>query len=71
MNAGITFEAIGKSEYILYGQGFNILSSSITYDKLSRRYTPPRTVTATDVEGNTGEEQFSCTVNPPAVIIKR
>jgi hypothetical protein len=64
----ITFEAtdavgVDKTECSLDGQAFASCTSPVVYDHL-KKGTHEVTVRATDAAGNTGEDQFTWTVNP-------
>jgi hypothetical protein len=66
----ISFEAsdavgIESTECSLDGQPFTFCSSPVVYDRLDRG-THEFTVRSTDAAGNTGEDQFTWTVNNPA-----
>jgi hypothetical protein len=64
----ITFEAtdavgVDKTECSLQRQAFTFCASLIVYDQL-RKGSHQLTVRSTDTAGNTGEDQFTWTVNP-------
>jgi len=64
----ITFQAtdavgVDKTECSLDGQAFASCTSPVVYDGL-KKGTLEVTVRATDAAGNTGEDQFTWTVNP-------
>jgi hypothetical protein len=69
----ITFEAtdavgVDNIECSLDGQAFTSCTSPVVYDILDRG-THQFTVRATDAAGNTGEDQFTWTVNNPSVAV--
>jgi|ERR671931_2597684 hypothetical protein len=64
----ITFQVkdavgVSKTQCSLNGQAFTSCTSPVVYDHL-KKGTYNFTVRATDAAGNTGEDQFTWTVNP-------